>query len=223
MTFSTNDSLTVGNTFTPTERMRINSSGDLLIGTTSVVSVAGVNVSRFETVNSTNNGSWSAGVIASGASNNRGLAVGYSVATPNDAFNEAIFFADATTTRFVVASNGGIKNFSANNVNLSDERTKKDIELAGNYLDKICAIPVKTFLYKDQTDTDLNLGVIAQDVEAVAPELVSNDGFGEIPEDGIPLKTIYQTDLTFALMKAIQEQQAIITDLKSRIEALEVK
>jgi hypothetical protein len=203
------------------ERMRINSSGDLLIGTTSVVSVAAVTVSRFETVNSTNNGSWSAGVIASGASNNRGLAVGYSVATPNDAFNEAIFFADATATRFVVASNGGIKNFSANNVNLSDERTKKDIELAGNYLDKICAIPVKTFLYKDQTDTDLNLGVIAQDVEAVAPELVNNDGFGETPEDGVPLKTIYQTDLQYALMKCIQEQQAIITELKTRIEALE--
>lgn len=206
-----------------TERMRIDSSGNLLVGTTSVVSVAGVTVSRFETVNSLNNGSWSAGVISSGASNNRGLAVGYSVATPNDSFSEAIFFADASATRFVVASNGGIKNFSANNVNLSDERTKKDIQLAGNYLDKICSIPVKTFLYKDQTDTDLNLGVIAQDVEAVAPELVNNDGFGETPEDGVPLKTIYQTDLQYALMKCIQEQQAIITDLTSRLEALEAK
>jgi hypothetical protein len=35
--------------------------------------------------------------------------------------------------------------------------------------------------------------------------------------------SIYQTDLQYALMKCIQEQQAIITDLKARVEALENK
>jgi len=114
-----------------------------------------------------------------------------------------------------VRSNGGVVNFQANDANLSDVRTKKNIELAGNYLDKICAIPVKTFLYKDQTDEFLNLGVIAQDVEAVAPELIDSGGFGETPEDGVPLKAIYQTDLQFALMKAIQELAAKVAKLEA--------
>jgi hypothetical protein len=100
---------------------------------------------------------------------------------------------------------------------LSDERTKKDIADAGNYLDKICAIPVRTFLYKDQTDSELNLGVIAQEVEKIAPELVDVSGFGETPEDGVPLKAIYQTDLQYALMKAIQELKAEVDSLKQQL------
>jgi hypothetical protein len=50
------------------------------------------------------------------------------------------------------------------------------------------------------------------------------DGFGnEVSEDGIPLKGIYQTDLQYALMKCIQEQQALITSLTDRIAALEAR
>ena len=128
-----------------------------------------------------------------------------------------------SSTRATIRSNGGLANYQANNANLSDIRKKTDINLAGNYLSKICSIPVKTFKYIDQTDNELNLGVIAQDVEAVAPELIDNTGFGETPEDGIPLKAIYQTDLQYALMKCIQEQQEIINDLKARIETLENK
>jgi hypothetical protein len=33
--------------------------------------------------------------------------------------------------------------------------------------------------------------------------------------------SVYQTDLQYALMKRIQEQQAIITALTARVEALE--
>lgn len=124
--------------------------------------------------------------------------------------------------RFYVNSDGGVFNYSANDVNLSDERTKTDIQPATNYLQKICAIPVRTFKYKDQSDDNLNLGVIAQEVEAIAPELVSTNGFGNnLPYDEIPLKGIYTADMMFALMKAIQEQQEIINDLRDRIIALE--
>jgi hypothetical protein len=124
--------------------------------------------------------------------------------------------------RFYVNTNGGITNFAGNNVNISDARTKHNIENAGSYLEKICAIPVHLFNYKDEPlGEQKTLGVIAQEVELVAPELVSNIGFGDIPEDGIPLKTVYQTDLQYALMKCIQEQQALITSLTARITALE--
>jgi len=192
------------------ERMRIDSSGNVLVGTTTPLAGG----STFAT---TANARFA---IQNTNASPLGLYVNYSTA-PNGTGNEYIYCSD-TSIRMTVRSNGGIANFSANNVNLSDEREKKNIEIAGNYLDKICAIPVKTFLYNDQTDTDLNLGVIAQDVQAVAPELVSESNWGteEEPKERL---SIYQTDLQYALMKCIQEQQTIINDLKARIETLESK
>jgi hypothetical protein len=122
--------------------------------------------------------------------------------------------------RFYVKVDGGIANYQANDLNLSDQRLKKDISDAGSYLEKICSIPVRTFRYKDQSDSLLTLGVIAQEVEKVAPELVNNDGFGDTPDDGVPLKTIYQTDLQYALMKCIQELKADLDATKAELAAL---
>jgi len=128
------------------------------------------------------------------------------------------------TVRAYFRVDGGLANYSANDVNLSDERLKKDITLAGNYLDKICAIPVKNFRYKDQSETeDITLGVIAQDVQAIAPELVSNDGFGVNEENQQDYLSIYQTDMQYALMKCIQEQQALIVSMREEIDALKTK
>ena len=171
------------------ERMRIDSSGNLLVGTTSF---------------------------------GGGATVGFQInATNNTASQYAQLIKNSSGTEiFQMRCNGGLANFSANNVNLSDERVKTDIKLASSYLDKICAIPVKTFRYKNQTDDLLNLGVIAQDVEAVAPELVDVDGFGETPDDGIPLKAIYETDLKYALMKCIQELSAKVDTLQAELKSL---
>jgi hypothetical protein len=145
-----------------------------------------------------------------------GLALTYTTADPNNTTNEFLVgYGNASTVRFSMRSNGGLTNYSANNVNLSDQREKKDIQLAGSYLDKICAIPVKTFLFNDQTDGDLNLGVIAQDVQAVAPELVSESDWGTKDEPKMRYG-VYQTDLQYALMKSIQE-------LAIKVSALEAK
>ena len=146
-----------------------------------------------------------------------GFNINYTASAPNGTSNSFIIFSDSSTDRFYVRSNGGISNFSANNTNLSDERIKTDIQNAGSYLAKICAIPVRTFKYKDQSDSLLNLGVIAQEVEIIAPELVDTTGFGKTPDDGIPLKAIYQTDLQYALMKCIQELKAEVDSLKTQI------
>jgi len=206
-----------------TERMRIDSSGNLLVGTTS----AAVNQQGL-VVRSANNAGKLTGsfTCTSSAGSAYGVAVTYSAFAPNTSGNEFYVASDSSTTRFYVNSNGGIGNYSANNVNLSDAREKTNVELAGSYLDKICAIPVKTFNYIDQNreeDDGLTLGVIAQDVQAVAPELVTESNWAKRDEEEKMRLSIYQTDLQYALMKCIQEQQAIITDLKSRIEALEAK
>jgi hypothetical protein len=207
-----------GTTYT-TPAVTMLSSGNLLVGTTSTVNPGGVTgTSSFKTTSSSK---WAGAFENSASSSPWGVGVAYTGAAPNGTSNAFFYGTDTGGDRFFMRSNGGLANYSANNANLSDERTKTDIQNAGGYLAKICAIPVRTFKYKDQTDDLLNLGVIAQEVEAVAPELVDVSGFGETPEDGVPLKAIYQTDLQYALMKCIQEQQALIVSLTARIEALE--
>jgi hypothetical protein len=196
----------------PSDAAVIDSSGNLLVGTTS-------GTKHFLKKDNSNNEVVQ--VENSASTTPYGQIIYFSAAAPNDATRYFLTCQDTGATRATIRSNGGLANFSANNVNLSDERTKTDIQNAGGYLAKICAIPVRTFKYKDQTDDLLNLGVIAQEVETVAPELVDTTGFGETPDDGIPLKAIYQTDLQYALMKCIQEQQALITQLTARITALE--
>jgi len=114
------------------------------------------------------------------------------------------------TLRAEIRSNGGIANYSANNVNLSDRREKTNFAPAKSYLDVICSIPVQTYNYIDQNmeeDDGVTLGVVAQDVQAVAPELVTESNWGSKDEPKMRL-SIYQTDLQYALMKALQELKA---------------
>lgn len=185
------------------ERMRIDSSGNLLVGTTSATDASGVGT-KIRTTSSV-------GVIN----------CTFDSASSGSTFQLYNIAAGVTGYRFYVNFNGGIANYSANNQNISDLRTKDRIELAGGYLKKICEIPVKLFNYKGEPEgSQKSLGVIAQEVEAVAPELVSNDGFGETPEDGVPLKTIYQTDLQYALMKCIQELKAELDTVKAELATL---
>ncbi len=184
------------------ERLRVDSTGNLLIGTTSSSIGSGVGV-KIRTDSST---APYMGIVLNTASAAHGNYMHYNL---NSTYNGY---------RFYVFNNGGIANYSANNSNLSDERVKSNIELSGNYLQKICDIPVKLFNYKDEPeDKERSLGVIAQDVEAVAPELVNNEGFGDTPEDGVPLKTVYTTDMMYALMKAIQELSAKVEELEGKI------
>ena len=183
------------------ERMRITGLGHILLGNTIASLTSGVG---FKYINDAN-------VPYFGEVVNTTTGNGYS------SFHHYNTNATFGGFRFYILNNGGIVNYSSNNVNLSDERVKHNIESSGNYLDKICSIPVRLFNYKDEPEgTDKNLGVIAQEVEAIAPELVNNDGFGETPEDGIPLKTVYSTDMMYALMKAIQELKAEIEILKNK-------
>jgi len=148
----------------------------------------------------------------------------FSAATPNNGNARFWSCMDATAERAYIRSNGGLSNYSANDTNLSDRREKTNFAPATSYLDKICAIPVQTFNYIDQNheeDGGLTLGVVAQDVQAVAPELVTESNWARKDETPKMRLSIYQTDLQYALMKCIQEQQALITQLTARITALE--
>jgi hypothetical protein len=127
------------------------------------------------------------------------------------------------TVRAKLLSNGGLANYQSNNTNLSDVRTKKDITPLESYWNKFKDIEIVKFKYKDQTHDDFNIGVIAQQIEEVAPEFVDIDGFGETPEDGIPYKTIYTSDLHHATIKVLQEAMAKIEQLEAEINELKNK
>jgi hypothetical protein len=201
-----------------TERARITSAGQLLVGTNSAIGserflvrlAAADYVGRLENDSTT-------------AANCFGLFLRYGSAAPNGTGNLFLRCDDSAATRAEIRSNGGLANYQSNNVDLSDIRTKTDISPLASYWNKIAALEIVTYKYKDQTHDDLNIGVIAQQVEQVAPEFVDADGFGETPEDGVPLKTIYNKDLTFAAIKALQEAMARIEQLEAKVAALEAK
>jgi hypothetical protein len=198
-----------------TERARIDSSGNFRLGNTT----GGTRRMQVESASS----NYTIGLYNTNATP-YGFYSEYST-SPNDIGSHFFVGIDSTTTRVELRSNGGIANYSGNNVNLSDRREKTNFAAAKSYLDVICAIPVQTFNYIDQNmenDGGLTLGVVAQDVQAVAPELVMESNWGTKDEPKMRL-SIYQTDLQYALMKCIQEQQALIQDLTTRLAALEAK
>jgi hypothetical protein len=165
-------------------------------------------------------GDWIGYFTQSTASNPNGVVIQYTAAAPNGTGSTFLYCNDNAAVRATIRSNGGLANYQSNNVDLSDARTKTDISPLGSYWNKIAGLEIVTYKYKDQTHDDLNIGVIAQQVEQVAPEFVDADGFGETPEDGVPLKTIYNKDLTFAAIKALQEAMARIETLEAEVAAL---
>ncbi len=96
----------------------------------------------------------------------------------------------------------------------SDRRLKTNIETLSDVLDKINQIRGVRFEYKDQTKyaTGPKIGVIAQELQKVYPELVTEgaDGF---------LKVDY-TQLTGILLQAVKEQQKEIDTLKKQMETV---
>jgi polyhydroxyalkanoate synthesis regulator phasin len=203
-------------------RLVLDGNGTLFLGTTS-----GSGASEILSVLQNNN-NWMVTFRNSSASAPYGLQVWYTGADPNDTAKEflGLYGGGTQIMRMTVRSNGGIANYSANNVNLSDRREKTNFAPAGDYLAKVCAIPVQTFNYIDQNmeeDGGLTLGVIAQDVQAVAPELVSESNWANKNAEPKMRLSIYQTDLQYALMKAIQELNAKVTSLEEQVLNLGVK
>jgi len=208
----------------PTERMRITSAGYTKISNTGTYEdVAQI----FHEFRADNTNSY---VLVVSNSNSTPASEymqdwRYTASTPNNTSARFWSCTDATAVRAYMLSNGGIANYQANDSNLSDSREKTNFTPAKSYLNVICAIPVQTFNYIDQNleeDDGLTLGVVAQDVQVVAPELVKESNWGTKEEPKMRL-SIYQTDLQYALMKCIQEQQTLIESLTTRLTALEGK
>jgi hypothetical protein len=189
-----------------TERMRIDASGNLAVGTT----VAGARL-----------------IVKSNATAILGFGV-YGDTTGDTAYNVAQFgkFDNDTTTSQVfvnfVVNNGGAANgqINANGSGAvafgswSDRRLKENITDLPNQLANITALRPVEFDYIESEGGGHQLGFIAQEVEEIYPDLVGER------QDG--MKTLSgMGKMEARLIKAIQEQQATIEALTARIAALE--
>ena len=95
----------------------------------------------------------------------------------------------------------------------SDERLKKDIDPINLGLEAILQLEGKTYKWSDPSRSQqTHIGLIAQEVEKVIPEVVTED------ENGF--KAIAYAKLTTILIEAIKEQQNRITELENQNQAL---
>ena len=132
------------------------------------------------------------------------------------------------------SASGGIRNSSTATTpeffSGSDIRMKKNIEDCDiNGIEKIKSLKLRKWEWNTERDIpSTDLGLVADELEQVFPELISRqelEGWEHCVAEGEePLKTVpSESKITLTLVKAIQEQQSIIEDLKSRIETLESK
>jgi len=199
-----------------TERMRITSGGYTKISNTAEYA----NAARYHELRSNNTADETVVVTNTSSTTTYGILVKYPNSDPNNTGSHPFYFeTTAGGQRMSIKSNGGIYNYSANNVNLSDISTKKDIILCESYWDKFKAIEIVKFKYKDQTHDDYNIGVIAQQVEQVAPEFIDEENWAKEGEEPKILKAIYTEDLHNATIKVLQEAMGKIESLQAEFDA----
>jgi len=129
-----------------------------------------------------------------------------------------VYDTSAGTFRFYVGVAGGISNYSANNVNLSDEREKKNVEALPSQWDCLKHWDLKQFHYNADDDAlPKKYGVIAQEIEAHCPEVI--DVFKV--DDDTERMGVKEQQMMWMAIKALQEAQTRIESLESRITALE--
>jgi hypothetical protein len=105
--------------------------------------------------------------------------------------------------------------YTGNIYDVSDLRLKENITPLTNAIEKVSALRGIYFNLKGESPDQREVGVIAQEVEAVLPEVVSEDAEG--------YKSVDYSKLTPLLIEAIKGQQAQIEALQARIEALEIR
>jgi hypothetical protein len=223
-----------------TEAMRIDSDGDVGIGTASPTNKLHVSSSSFETIKLQGTSTVSGINFVNSASSNGYI---YYDNGPNMLFyingsermridssgnllsaNGTIQFTSAQYRSNVASSQLQFINNSAGvslAVNgtswgsLSDERDKEIIEPIADATSKVASLRSVIGRYKVDDADKRRAFLIAQDVKAVLPEAVTE------LEDEQQTLILQYTEVIPLLVAAINEQQALITSLTARITALE--
>ena len=127
-------------------------------------------------------------------------------------YSNTAFYLDPASTGTSLNVAGDVVGYSS-----SDIRYKDNVKPIENALDKIDKIKGYTFEWNELSHKQTgkkDIGVIAQEVEEILPEIIDtrSDGY----------KAVDYPKLTALLIQSVKEQQIIINDLKSRIEKLEL-
>ena len=99
-------------------------------------------------------------------------------------------------------------------VQSSDERLKSNIEVVDNALEKINKVEGVYFNWNEGI-SDRQVGVIAQQVQKVLPEVVSEDEKGYL--------NVSYASIVPVLIEAVKEQNIKLAELEKRISILESK
>jgi hypothetical protein len=191
------------------ERMRIDSSGNLLVGTTNASFTSGAGMKMIPDANGP-------AVVCVGA----GTSASY-----NSYF---IYSTGAGANRFYVSYAGQINATSTSINGISDISLKENIRDLETGLNEVMALKPRRFDWKEATKLDLKnvAGFVAQELEQVMPDLVYEYQYNETETK----KSIKMGDILPTLVKAIQELKAIndtqaktINALTARVVALESK
>jgi hypothetical protein len=217
---------TAGNTISFTQAMTLDASGNWLVGTTGQlinnarISAQGVytgdsNTTTYSTQRATATFSQDGG----GSSNNQGsysslvLSVNTGLSGNPGALMRGYGGNGGNTYNIQINENGNITNTNNSYGSLSDESLKENIVDATPKLNDLMAVQVRSYNLKADEKKTKQLGVVAQELEAVFPAMVETEADG--------LKSVKYSVFVPMLIKAIQEQQAIIQTLTDRITALE--
>ena len=178
------------------EKMRLTSSGDLYVGTTT-------------------------GTIGTG---NFGASIsqaGGIFASRNEDGSVVVFYTGGNAGAFRVLGSGNAQNTNNSYGAISDVKLKENIVDASPKLADLMQVKVRN--YNLIGDTTKQIGVVAQELETVFPAMIDAtfDKDAEGNDLGTTTKSVKYSVFVPMLIKAIQEQQALITQLTARITALE--
>lgn len=134
----------------------------------------------------------------------------------NDYFAQAFYSGSTLAGYIFIASSTNTTQFATS----SDYRLKENVNYEFDALSRVSQLKPARFNFKSDAETTVD-GFLAHEVSDVVPEAVVFEK-DAVDEEGNPqYQGIDQSKLVPLLTKAMQEQQDIIEDLKSRIETLE--
>jgi len=188
---------TAGSNLSFSESMRIDTSGNLLVGQTAK----------------------SQSTVGFYASKN-GEVSGCLAGTTSSETQWNTYSTGAGAYRFYVGMQGTVYATNTTITAISDQRLKENIVDLDVGLDAIMALKPRKFDWKTGKGKDIkgDRGWIAQEFEAVFPDLIDT-WKDPAPKGEEPYKSV-RADLIPVLVKAIQEQQALITQLQADVATL---
>ena len=151
--------------------------------------------------------------VTAGAGTTTGIFVGARSATAGDT--------GSGTDTFIVWSNGNVVNTNNSYGAISDVKLKENIVDATPKLEKLNQVRVVNYNFIG--DQQKQLGVVAQELEQIFPGMIDESPDKDVDGNdlGTVTKSVKYSVFVPMLIKALQEQQAIIQSLTARITALE--